>query len=129
MVEQIVVKNDYEREALDLLRRQTFSHAKRFETYFLMKIGLKQDMNQAFTAAGWEEFANVVEPGSHLLTIEFLISLVVEETSSETKIYFWFFNEQFQMTLKQFSIALGFHKRCILDPNTLAEKYQYDCNS
>jgi hypothetical protein len=33
------------------------------------------------------------------------------------------------MTLIEFSIALGFHKRCILDPNTLAEKYEYDCNS
>jgi len=28
--------------------------------------------------------------------------------------------------LRQFSIALGFHKRCILDPNTLAAKYHYD---
>ena len=34
MVEQIVVKNDYEREALELLKRQNFGHAKRFETYF-----------------------------------------------------------------------------------------------
>ena len=57
-------------------------------------------MNQVFTAAGWEEFADVVEPGSHLLTMEFLISLAVEETGSETKIYFQFFNELFEMTLK-----------------------------
>jgi hypothetical protein len=63
------------------------------------------------------------------LTIEFLILLNVEETNSETKIYFHFFNEQFEMSLKQFSIALGFHKRCILDPNTLATNYQYDRSS
>ena len=55
--------------------------------------------------------------------MEFRISLAVEETNSETKVYFRLFNEQFEMTLKEFSIALGFHKRCILDPNTLAEKY------
>jgi hypothetical protein len=61
--------------------------------------------------------------------MEFLISLTIEETGSETKVYFWFFNEQFEMTLKYFSIAMGFHKRCILDPNTLAENYQYDCSS
>ena len=86
-------------------------------------------MNQVFTTTGWEDFVDVVEPGSYLLTMEFLISLAVEETGSETKIYFRFFNEQFVMTLKQFSIVLGFHKMCILDPNTLAEKYQYDHNS
>ena len=41
MVEQIAVKNDYEREALKLLKKQNFSHAKRFESRFLMKTGLK----------------------------------------------------------------------------------------
>src|SRR6185312_11412498 len=41
MVEQIAVKNDYEREALKLLKKHNFGHAKRFESRFLMKIGLK----------------------------------------------------------------------------------------
>jgi hypothetical protein len=52
MLEQIAVKNDYEREALELLKKQNFSHAKRFESRFLMKMGLKQDMNNALTAVG-----------------------------------------------------------------------------
>ena len=95
MVEQIAIKNDYEWEALELLKKQSFGHAKRFDTHFLMKTGLKQDMNQAFTAVGWEVFADVVEPSSQLLTMEFLISLAIEETSTETKIYFRLFNEQF----------------------------------
>ena len=50
MVEQIAVKNDYEREALELLKKQNFNHAKRFETHFLIKTGLKQDMNNVLTA-------------------------------------------------------------------------------
>ena len=79
----------------------------------------KQDMNQAFTIAGWEDFADIVEPGSQLLTIEFLISFTIEETRTKTKVYFRFFNEQFEMTLQQFSVALGFNKRCILDPTHL----------
>ena len=41
MVEQIAVKNDYEWEALELLKKQNFGHAKRFESHFLMKTGLK----------------------------------------------------------------------------------------
>jgi hypothetical protein len=115
MVEQIIVKNDYERQALELLKRQTFSHAKRFETRFLIMTGLMQDMNQTFTAGGWENFVDIVKPGSQLLTMEFLISLSIEETSTETKVYFWFFNKQFEMTRKQFNVVLGFNKRCILD--------------
>jgi len=45
-------------------------------------------MNQAFTAIGWEDFANIVELGSHLLTMEFLFSFVAKEISTETKVYF-----------------------------------------
>ena len=33
------------------------------------------------------------------------------------------------MTLQQFSVTLGFNKRCILDPNTLVERYEYDRSS
>ena len=95
MVEHIIYKNDYEQQALKLLKRQTYAHAKRFETCFLIMMGLLQDMNQAFTTVGWDNFADIVEPGSHLLTMEFLMSLIVEETSTETKVYFRFFNEQF----------------------------------
>ena len=61
--------------------------------------------------------------------MEFLISLTVEETSTKTEVYFQFFNEQFEMTLKQFSVALDFNKRCFLDPNTLVESYEYDRSS
>src|SRR6185503_7177007 len=118
-------KNDYERQALELLKRQTYAHAKRFETCFLIMTGLLQDMNQAFTAVGWENFADIVELGSQLLTMEFLMSLTIKETTTETKVYFWLFNEQFEMTLQQFSVALGFYKICTLDPNTLAERYEY----
>ena len=86
MVEQIVYKNDYEWQALELLKRQTYAHAKWFETRFLITTGLLQDMNQAFTTVEWENFADIVEPGSHLLTMEFLISLTIEETSNETSL-------------------------------------------
>ena len=58
MVEQIAVKNDYEWEALELLKKQNFGHAKRFDTCFLIKTGLKQDINNALTAVGWENFTD-----------------------------------------------------------------------
>ena len=63
MVEQIVYKNDYEWQALELLKRQTYAHDKRFETHFLITTRLLKDMNQAFTTVGWENFADIIEPG------------------------------------------------------------------
>ena len=58
--------------------------------------------------------------------MEFLISLAVEENGAKTKVHFRLFNEQFEMKLKDFSIALGYHKRCFLAPNELVKKHRYD---
>ena len=77
-VDQIVVRTDYEQDALELLKKQSYGHAKRFDTEFLMMTGLRQDMNHAFTTVGWSHFADITEPGSHLLTMEFLSTLHVE---------------------------------------------------
>ena len=77
-VDQIVVQTDYEWDALELLKKQSYDHAKRFDIEFLMMTALRQDMNHAFTAAGWSHFVDITEPGSHLLTMEFLSTLHVE---------------------------------------------------
>ena len=79
-----------------------------------MMTGLHQDMNHAFTAVGWSRFADITAPGSHLLTMEFLSTLHVETIGKETKIYFRFFNEFFEMLPRDFSNALGFIKKCLL---------------
>ena len=43
-VDQIVVQTDYERDALELLKKQSYGHAKRFEIDFLITMGLRQDI-------------------------------------------------------------------------------------
>jgi hypothetical protein len=89
-------------------------------------MGLKQDMIHTFSYAGWYDFANIAETGSQLLTMEFLMSLSIEEMAKTTKIYFCFFDEQYELTARELSVALGFSKKCLLDPNALVKDYQYD---
>lgn len=62
-VDQIVVRTDYEWDALELLKKQSYGHAKRFDTEFLMMTGLRQEMNRAFTTVGWSHFAEITELG------------------------------------------------------------------
>jgi len=40
MVDQIVARTDYERDALELLKKKSFGHAKRYEPNFLIMTGL-----------------------------------------------------------------------------------------
>ena len=120
-VDQIIIRTDYEWDALELLKKQSYDHAKRFDTEFLMMTGLCQDKNRAFTTAGWSRLADITEPGSHLLTMEFLSTLHVETVGKETKIHFRFFNEFFEMLPRDFSNALGFSKKCLLEANALTD--------
>ena len=86
-------------------------------------------MNRVFTAVGWENFTDITEIGLHLLTMEFLATLHVETTSTETKIHLWLFNEFFEIKPKELSIELGFNKKCILDPTVLSSDHDYDHSS
>jgi hypothetical protein len=71
--------------------------------------------------ADWYDFADIAETGSQLLTMEFLMSLGIEETPKTTKIYFRFFYEQYELTTKELSVALCFSKKCFLDPSALVK--------
>lgn len=123
---QIVSRNDYERQALLQLKDREFCHVRTFESIFIIRTGLRDEMNIAIKRAGWEDFWPIEEKGSKLLTMEFLSTLSVERTEKGTKIYFRFFNEQYIMTDKELSVCLGFHKKCIMDPDDLAKIAKYD---
>ena len=86
-------------------------------------------MNRTFTIAGWVNFTDITETGSHLLTLEFLATLHVQTVGTETKILFCLFNEFFEMKPKDFSIVLGFSKKCTLDLSMLSNEYDYDRSS
>src|SRR5579883_3180492 len=70
-IEHIVVRTDYEREDLDRLRNRSFAHHKTFDNMLLIKTGIGQDMDRAFEYAGWDNFTNITEACSRLLTMEF----------------------------------------------------------
>src|SRR5690348_7492211 len=65
-IKHIVVRTDYEREALDRLMDISFEHHKTFDNMLLIKTGIGQDMDRAFEYAGWDNFANITEAASHL---------------------------------------------------------------
>ena len=58
--------------------------------------------------------------------MEFLSTLHVKTVGKETKIHFRFFNEFFEMLPRDFSNALGFSKKCLLEANALTYDLEYD---
>lgn len=125
-VEQMVALNEYEQEALEPLKHQSYVLAKTFDHVLLIKTEIGHNNDRAFGYASWDAFSNITESGSQFLTMEFLMSLVVEESIHETKICFPIFNEEFVRTAKGFSVALDFNKKFFIEPNRMAKEHRYD---
>jgi hypothetical protein len=125
-IEQIVPRSEAEAEKLRKLQDRSYGHAKYLDAQLLIKTGLGRDMEYAMGNAGWHNFYPVHEKGSHFLTMEFLMTLNVEVTPKETKIHFRLFNEEFELSPKKLSEALGFSKKCLTSPERLVSNYRYN---
>ena len=73
---------------------------------------MDDEFDEIFSIVGWENFAHVSEGGLVLLTKEFLMTLRVVSLESGTTVHFRLFNSEHELTLRQFSNALGFSPRC-----------------
>jgi len=71
----IDLRDDRERQAYAMLKRQSFGHTQAFDPDLLEKTGMDIDFAFVWHAVGWEGFASVEENGSRLLTIQFLCTL------------------------------------------------------
>ena len=69
------LRDDRDRQAYAMLKRQSFGHTQAFDPDLLEKTGMDIDFAFVWHAVGWEGFASVEENGSRLLTIQFLCML------------------------------------------------------
>jgi hypothetical protein len=106
--EQIILLDERERQAFEILKNQTFQHTRTYDHYFLNRTGKIAEFQVIFHAIGWEKFWHINEEGCRQLTIEFLCTL----TRTDTHVTFRLFGEQHTYTWKQFSVLLGFDKNC-----------------
>ena len=61
------------------IKDRVYLHTKAYDVALLSKIGIQEDFLRVWQAIGWEEFAEISEPGSRFLTIQFLCTLVVSK--------------------------------------------------
>ena len=74
----IVLRTDRERSTFNELRLKEFEHTRVFDQDLLRRTGMDEEFPEIFHAVGWENFWEINEPGSYLLTLEFLSTLVSE---------------------------------------------------
>jgi hypothetical protein len=76
------------------MRDRSFEHTYIFDEELLTKTGMDNKFGSIFHNVGWSDFWRTTELGSKLLTLEFLSTLAITDTS----INFCMFNEELSCT-------------------------------
>ena len=68
-------KTRREKEVFQQLKNKDFIHTPTLDPILLQEIGMDTEFDLIFQMAGWTNFWDITQLGSHLLTIEFLCTL------------------------------------------------------
>nr|AAX95929.1 hypothetical protein LOC_Os11g26450 [Oryza sativa Japonica Group]ABA93434.1 hypothetical protein LOC_Os11g26450 [Oryza sativa Japonica Group] len=94
-----------------MLSDREYAHTREYSLELLKKISMDVEFRAIWKAVGWQRFAVVDEPGSRLLSLQFLCTL----KEIEDEISFCFFHKEYTLTWKGLSTSLGFHDSCKID--------------
>jgi len=96
------------------LKTRRFVLTPAYDLALLQATGMNTEFELIFKVVGCEDVSEINEPGSKLLTAEFLCTL----KPTDLEVPFKLFRKDFSIPWKQFSELLGFHAQCVIDVDT-----------
>jgi hypothetical protein len=114
----ISIRTTVEMEKYESLRYREFAHTRVYDVNLLKRVGLDEKLPTILQTIGWGKL--YVEPhlGSHLLTLEFVLSFEIVEKNRKSFIKFRLFRKSFGCDFSRFSELLDFYKSCL--PESIA---------
>ena len=97
--------NNTEKDAFNKLTTRRFILTPAYDLALLRSTGVDTKFEIIFRTVGWENVWQIDEPGSKLLTLEFLCTL--QTTNSE--VTFRLFGKDFSIPWREFSKLIGFN--------------------
>jgi hypothetical protein len=94
------------------LRHREFAHTHVYVVNLLERVGLDEELPTILWTIGWGKLYNETRLGSHLLTIEFLITFEIVEKNRKSFVKFHLFGKSFGCDFSRFSELLDFSKSC-----------------
>ena len=87
------------------LKTRRFILTPTYDPALLQSTGMNTEFEIIFKTVGWENVWEINEPGSKLLTTEFLCTLQI----IDSEVTFRLFGKDFSVPWKNFSELVGFH--------------------
>jgi hypothetical protein len=91
--DDISIRTTEEMEKYESLRRWEFAHTRIYDVNLLERVGLDEELPTIFRTIGWGKLYDEPHLGSHLLTLEFLMTFETVEKNRKSFVKFCLFEK------------------------------------
>jgi hypothetical protein len=108
-----------EMEKYESLHRREFAHTRIYDMSLLERVGLDEELSTIIWTIGWGKLYDEPHPGSHLLTLEFLMTFGIVERNRKSFVKFCLFGKSSRCDFSCFSELLDFSKSCLPESSAM----------
>jgi hypothetical protein len=117
--DDISIRTTEEMEKYKSLHRREFTHTHIYDVNLLERVGLDEKLPIILQTIGWRKLYDELRLGSHLLTLEFLMTFETVEKGRKLFVKFHLFGKSFGCDLSRFSELLDFSKSCLPESSAI----------
>jgi hypothetical protein len=115
----ISIHTTEEMEKYESLYRWEFAHTRIYDVNLLERVGLDEELPIILRTINWGKLYDEPRLGSHLLTLEFLMTFETVEKDRKLFMKFHLFGKSFGYDLSYFSDLLDFSKSCLPESSAM----------
>jgi hypothetical protein len=117
--DDISIPTTEEMEKYESLRHREFAHTHVYDVNLLERVGLEKELPTILRTIIWGKLYDEPRLGSHLLTLEFLMTFEKVETNRNSFVKFHLFRKSFGCDFSHFSELLDFSKSCLPESSAM----------
>jgi hypothetical protein len=117
--DDISIRTTKEMEKYESLGRREFAHTRIYDVNLLERVGLIEELPTILRIIGWGKLYDEPHLGSHLLTLEFLMTFKTVEKNRKSFVKFCLFGKSFGCDFSRFSELLDFSKSCLRESSAM----------
>jgi hypothetical protein len=106
-------------EKYESLCHREFANTRVYDVNLLERVGLDEKLPTILRTVGWGKLYNEPHVGSHLLTLEFLMTFETVEKNRKSFVNFCQFGKSFGCDFSSFSELLDFSKSCLPESSAM----------
>jgi hypothetical protein len=117
--EDISIRTTEDMEKYESLHHREFAHTRINDVNLLERVGLDEEFPTILQTIGWGKSYDEPRLGSHLLTLEFLMTFETVEKNKKSFVKFRLFGKSFGCDFSRFSELLDFSKSCLPESSAM----------